>query len=147
MALLGLVVEENPREGVRIMEKEITIACVEDQEEMIELFELILGKKGYKIEGIIGGRQAVERIIEIGPDLILLDIMMPEVDGWMVYHELKSNPLTKDIPVIAVTAKSQAFDKFLGREIAQFEDYISKPFGPGELVKSIKRVLDRKKEG
>jgi len=73
--------------------------------------------------------------------------MMPEVDGWEVYRQLKSDEELKDIPVIVVTARAQSIDKILGLHIAKVDDYITKPFGPNELVESINRVLGIKKAG
>jgi DNA-binding response OmpR family regulator len=73
--------------------------------------------------------------------------MMPEVDGWEVYRQLKSDEELKDIPVIVVTARAQSIDKILGLHIAKVDDYITKPFGPNELVESINRVLGMKKAG
>ena len=81
--------------------------------------------------------------MEEKPDLILLDLMMPDVDGWDVYQQIKADDMTRNIPVIVITAKSQAIDRVLGLHIAKVDDYISKPFRPQELLDSIDRVLDR----
>jgi DNA-binding response OmpR family regulator len=75
------------------------------------------------------------------PDLVLLDIMMPEMDGWEVYREMKASPDLQGIPVIVVTAKAQSIDKVLGLHIAKVDDYITKPFGPHELVQAVEKVL------
>ena len=77
------------------------------------------------------------------PDLVLLDLMMPDMDGWDVYHQIKSEEQTRDIPVIVITAKAQDIDKILGLRVAKVEDYISKPFSPQELVERIEQVLSR----
>jgi DNA-binding response OmpR family regulator len=69
--------------------------------------------------------------------------MMPDMDGWDVYHQIKSEELTRDIPVIVITAKAQDIDKTLGLRVAKVEDYISKPFSPQELVERIELVLSR----
>lgn len=120
------------------------ILCIEDEPEMIELIRIILGKKGFEVEGAIGGEEGLEKARAKKPDLILLDLMMPEMDGWEVYRQLKSDDELKDIPVIIVTARSQSIDKILGLHIAKVDDYITKPFGPSELVESIKKVLKLK---
>jgi two-component system response regulator VicR len=73
-----------------------------------------------------------------------LDLMMPEMDGWEVYQQIKADETTQDIPVIIVTAKAQSIDKVLGLHIAKVDDYIAKPFSPQELIDSIEAVLDRK---
>jgi DNA-binding response OmpR family regulator len=78
------------------------------------------------------------------PDLILLDLMMPDLDGWDVYQQLKSEDETKDVPVIVITAKTQTIDKVLGLHIAKVDDYISKPFRPQELLDSIEKVFASK---
>jgi DNA-binding response OmpR family regulator len=80
------------------------------------------------------------------PDLVLLDLMMPFVDGWEVYQQMKADETTKDIPVIVVTAKAQSIDKVLGLHIAKVDDYIAKPFSPKDLISSVERVLAKKAE-
>ncbi len=117
------------------------ILCIEDEPEMIDLIKVILEKKGFEVRGAVGGKEGLEKARAEKPDLILLDLMMPEMDGWEVYRQLKSDEELKDIPVIVVTARSQSIDKILGLHIARVDDYITKPFGPSELVESIKRVL------
>jgi two-component system response regulator VicR len=77
------------------------------------------------------------------PDLVLLDLMMPEMDGWEVYQQMKADDTTKDIPVIVVTAKAQSIDKVLGLHIAKVDDYIAKPFSPQELLNSVDKVLNK----
>lgn len=77
--------------------------------------------------------------------MVLLDLMMPDIDGWEVYQQMKADETTRDIPVIIVTAKAQNIDKVLGLQIAKVDDYISKPFSPEDLLSSVERVLERKK--
>ena len=77
------------------------------------------------------------------PDLILLDLMMPDMDGWEVYQQIKADEKTKGIPVIVVTAKAQSIDKVLGLHIAKVDDYIAKPFSPQDLLSSVERVLQK----
>jgi DNA-binding response OmpR family regulator len=81
------------------------------------------------------------------PDLVLLDLMMPGVDGWEVYRQIKADDELKHIPVIVVTAKAQSIDRVLGLHIARVDDYITKPFGPSELLHSIDRVLAKAAAG
>ena len=78
------------------------------------------------------------------PDLILLDVMMPDMDGWEVYQQMKADAALRDIPVIVVTAKAQNIDKVLGLHIAKVDDYIAKPFSPQELLESVERVFNQK---
>ena len=117
------------------------VLCIEDHPEMIELIRLILGREGFEVEGAIGGREGLKAIQERPPDLILLDLMMPDVDGWEVYRQIKADEALRQIPVIAVTAKAQSIDRVLGLHIAGMDDFITKPFGPQELTASVRRVL------
>ena len=121
--------------------KDPVIVYIEDDPEMIDLVSLILNRRGYQVKGAHGGRQGLELVPEIKPDIILLDLMMPDMDGWDVYHQFKANDLTRNIPVIIITAKAQPIDKVLGLKIAKVDDYISKPFRPQELIESIDRIL------
>lgn len=117
------------------------VVYIEDDPEMIELVSLILNKHGIETLGAHGGRQGLEVVLREMPNLILLDLMMPDVDGWDVYQQIKTNDTTKGIPVIVITAKAQAIDKVLGMHIAKVDDYLCKPFHPQELLTSIQRVL------
>ncbi len=79
------------------------------------------------------------------PDLVLLDLMMPEMDGWEVYQSMKAEETSRQIPVIIVTAKAQSIDRVLGLHIAKVDDYIAKPFSPQELMNSVAKVLHLEK--
>jgi DNA-binding response OmpR family regulator len=125
----------------------IRVVCVEDEPEMIDLIRLILGRKGFEVVGAHGGRVALDVIKEHKPAIVLLDLMMPDMDGWEVYQQLKADNAVKDTPVIVVTAKAQSIDKVLGLHIAKVDDYISKPFSPQELLDSVEQVLKRVAEG
>jgi two-component system response regulator VicR len=121
------------------------ILCIEDEAEMIDLIRLILTRRGFDVRGANGGKEGLEIIRRDHPDLILLDLMMPDMDGWEVYQQMKADESTKDIPVIVVTAKAQSIDKVLGLHIAKVDDYIAKPFSPQELMESVDSVLSRQK--
>jgi DNA-binding response OmpR family regulator len=121
------------------------ILCIEDEQEMIDLIRLILSRRGFEIRGANGGKEGLEIIRNEHPDLVLLDLMMPEMDGWEVYQHMKADEATKNIPVIVVTAKAQSIDKVLGLHIAKVDDYIAKPFSPQELLTSVDTVLGRNK--
>lgn len=108
---------------------------------MIDLIQLILGRRGFEVKGAVGGREGLLAIERDPPDLVLLDLMMPDVDGWEVFRQIKAKAELKDIPVIIVTAKAQGIDRVLGLHIAGVDDYIAKPFGPKELAESVERVL------
>jgi DNA-binding response OmpR family regulator len=120
------------------------IVYVEDEMEMIDLVKLILNRKGYEVIGAAGGREGLDKIREVLPDLVLLDLMMPDIEGWDVYQQMRADDTTKQIPVIIVTAKAQNIDKVLGLHIAKVDDYISKPFSPQDLVTSVEKVLTEK---
>ena len=117
------------------------ILCVEDEPEMIDLVRLILGRRGFEIKGASGGVEGLKMIREEIPDLVLLDLMMPDMDGWEVYQQMKADEKTRNIPVIVVTAKAQSIDKVLGLHIAKVDDYIAKPFSPQDLTNSVEKVL------
>lgn len=122
------------------------VVCVEDEPEMIDLIKLILSRKGFEVLGANGGAEGLKIIRESKPDLVLLDLMMPEMDGWQVYQQLKADESTQDIPVIVVTAKAQNIDKVLGLHIAKVDDYIPKPFSLQELVDRVEEVLRRREK-
>jgi DNA-binding response OmpR family regulator len=122
------------------------ILCIEDEPEMIDLIRLILSRKGFEVLGASGGEDGIYKVRHEKPDLVLLDLMMPFVDGWEVYQQMKADETTKGIPVIVVTAKAQSIDKVLGLHIAKVDDYIAKPFSPKDLINSVERVLAKKEE-
>ncbi len=117
------------------------ILCVEDEPEMIDLMRLILGRRGFDVKGASGGVEGLKMIKQEMPDLVLLDLMMPDMDGWEVYQQMKADEKTKNIPVIVVTAKAQSIDRVLGLHIAKVDDYIAKPFSPQDLMNSVEKVL------
>lgn len=119
------------------------VICIEDEPEMIDLVKLILSRRGFQVVGAMGGREGLEAIQRERPNVVLLDLMMPDMDGWEVFQKMKADDATKTIPVIVVTAKAQSIDKVLGLHIAKVDDYITKPFGPQELVESVEKVLAR----
>ena len=118
------------------------IIYIEDDPEMIDLVTLILERRGYKVKGANGGRKGLDLVLKEKPDLILLDLMMPDLDGWDLYQHLKSEKSTCDIPVIVITAKAQEIDRVLGLHIAKVDDYICKPFKPQELIDSINAIFN-----
>jgi DNA-binding response OmpR family regulator len=119
----------------------IRVVCIEDETEMIDLVRLILSREGFEVIGAPSGMQGLHTVEDVQPELVLLDLMMPDMDGWEVYQRMKANPMTNNIPVIVVTARAQSIDKVLGLHIAKVDDYITKPFGPAELLKSVEKVL------
>lgn len=119
------------------------VVYIEDEPEMIDLVKIILSRKHYEVIGAAGGREGLDTVRRVSPDIILLDLMMPDMDGWEVYQQLKADEATRTIPVIVVTAKAQNIDKVLGLHIAKVEDYIAKPFTPKELLDSLEKILEK----
>jgi two-component system response regulator VicR len=143
--VLGKLTLEPYAQGETIMaENKRKVVCIEDEPEIIDLIRLILGRKGFELTGATGGLEGLQAIRQVKPDLVLLDLMMPDMDGWEVYQQMKADPELKSIPVIVVTAKAQSIDKILGLHIAKVDDYVTKPFGPQELLQSVERVLQAK---
>jgi DNA-binding response OmpR family regulator len=122
-------------------EDQMRVVCIEDEPEMIDLVRLILGRKGFDVIGAAGGIEGLEKVKHERPDIVLLDLMMPDMDGWEVYQQIKADPELRDIPIVVVTAKAQSIDKVLGLHIAKVDDYITKPFGPQELLESVEKIL------
>ena len=120
---------------------QMRVVCIEDEPEMIDLVRLILGRKGFDVIGANGGIEGLETVKREKPDIVLLDLMMPDMDGWEVYQQIKADPELREIPIVVVTAKAQSIDKVLGLHIAKVDDYITKPFGPQELLESVEKLL------
>ena len=126
------------------MEKPLkSVVYFEDDSDMVELVRIILSREGYQVKGVAEGKSGIKLVKQILPDVILLDLMLPDIDGWEIYRQLKIDESTREIPVIVVTAKAQSIDKVLGLEIAKVDEYISKPFRPNELVERVNKVLTR----
>ncbi|MBR5590305.1 MAG: response regulator transcription factor [Anaerotignum sp.] len=115
------------------------ILVVDDDKHIAELISLYMMKDGYETEEVYDGREAVKMVSSFQPDLILLDLMLPGMDGYQVCTEIRKN---SRVPIIMLTAKGETFDKVLGLELGA-DDYIVKPFDPKELVARVKAVLRR----
>ena len=124
-------------------QKPHSVLYIEDDLEMIDLVALILSRKGFQVKGAHGGQNGLDMIQKSPPDLVLLDLMMPGMDGWEVYQQIKANEKTAHLPVIIITAKAQDIDKVLGLHIAKVDDYICKPFSPKDLLESVERIFSR----
>ena len=118
------------------------ILCIEDDRDMIDYIELILEKAGYKVVGAEGGAEGLKAMHEESPDLILLDLMMPEMDGAEVLLRKKHDPTIRDIPVIALTALYSPFDEIMWLARTDLQDFIIKSRLPRrELIARIERAL------
>ncbi len=120
------------------------IYCIEDDESIRELILYALNNSGFEAIGFENGDLLFDNLTSNPPNLILLDIMLPGVDGYTILEELKSNYKTNKIPVIMLTSKTSEFDKVKGLDMGA-DDYIEKPFGVMELISRIKAVLRRVK--
>ena len=122
-----------------------TILIVEDESDIVKMLEYNLKKEGFRTFSASDGRQALEMAVRHRPDLIILDLMLPEMDGLEVCKSLKKESKTANIPIIMLTAKTQETDKIVGLELGA-DDYMTKPFSPRELIARIKAVLRRSTE-
>ncbi len=120
------------------------ILVVDDDEDILELIRFNLVKEGYQVVTALTGEEALEQAKHESPDLILLDLMLPGLDGLDVCRRLKGSTDTSSIPIIMLTAKTEDADIVLGLELGA-EDYITKPFSPRVLIARLKAVLRRKR--
>jgi len=118
------------------------IYVVEDEKDLVELLTYNLEKEGYRVLSSLDGTEALKKIPEKVPDLILLDLMLPGVDGLTICKTLKADPRTAHIPVVMLTARGEESDKVVGLELGA-DDYVTKPFSVKELVARVKAVLRR----
>ena len=118
------------------------ILIVEDERDIVDLLRYNLEEAGFETDYVRNGADALHHAVEKSPNLILLDLMLPEVDGLIVCRLLKNDPRTKNIPVVMVTAKAEERDRIAGLELG-VDDYITKPFSPKEVVLRVSAVLRR----
>ena len=118
------------------------ILIVDDEADVVELIEFNLRSAGYDVVSADDGLAAVKKARESAPDLIVLDLMLPELDGTEVCKQLRRDPVTARIPIIMLTAKAAEIDRVLGLELGA-DDYVTKPFSPRELVLRIRGLLRR----
>lgn len=122
------------------------ILVVDDEAHIRQLVTLYLEKEGFGVETAADGRAALSRVNAVKPDLVVLDLMLPEIDGWQVCRELRRSPLTEALPIIMLTARDDMIDRILGLELGA-DDYLTKPFNPRELVARVRAVLRRTTRG
>lgn len=116
-----------------------TILVVDDDPHIVELNTLYLKKEGYRIISAVNGPTALDMALTQSPDLIVLDLMLPEMDGWDVCRRVRA---ASDVPIIMLTARDDDIDKIVGLELGA-DDYLTKPFNPRELVARVKAILRR----
>ena len=120
------------------------VLVVEDEQDVAELLRYNLNRAGYDVMSAPNGADAVKMARDIVPDVILLDVMVPQLNGWEVCRRLKSDPATQSIPIIMVTGRVEEGDKVLGFELGA-DDYVTKPFSPRELIARVRAVARRGK--
>ena len=118
------------------------ILVIEDNADILEAIEVVLSLSKYSVQTLSGGEKVWEQISKIRPDLIILDVMMPKPDGYQLCKELKSNPITKQIPVMLLSAKSQKSDIEQGY-LAGADVYMTKPFQNEDLRKAVSGLLEK----
>jgi CheY-like chemotaxis protein len=128
------------------VEDQKRILVVDDEEEVVRLTREILESEGYQVQGATSGAEGIQIATSQPPDLILLDINMPEMDGWEVLRVLKSAEETRDVPVAVFTVRKDPRDKLYSLQRGAF-DYITKPFGVRELSERIQRIFQYVEEG
>jgi DNA-binding response OmpR family regulator len=119
------------------------ILVVDDEENIRDLATLYLQKEGFTVETAVDGRDAVARFAQVQPAMVILDVMMPGMDGFEVCRELRRE---YDVPILMLTARSDDVDKIVGLELGA-DDYMTKPFNPRELVARVKAILRRSETG
>ncbi len=119
------------------------ILAVDDEVNILKLLKFNLSKEGFRVIGVTNGCEAIRAALEKKPDLIILDVMLPEMDGCDILRTLKANHETTNIPVIMLSAKGEVLDRVLGLELGA-DDYITKPFSPREVVARVKVHLRRR---
>jgi two-component system phosphate regulon response regulator PhoB len=138
-----LALSEGCEHGIRFPVRQ-KILIVDDEPEAIELIEFNLKQAGYEVATAADGAEALKKARELLPGLVILDLMLPEMDGLEVCKILRREPATATMPILMLTAKAAEIDRVLGLELGA-DDYLTKPFSPRELVLRVKKILSRGK--
>jgi len=123
-----------------------SILIVDDEEDVLTLLQLVFETNGYIARTASNGKAAVASAYENPPDVVLLDVMMPEMDGWQVLKILKGDEKTRHIPVAMLSARAERRDKMIGLQEGA-EGYIAKPFSTAEVLREVQSLLERTQEG
>ena len=119
------------------------ILAVDDELNILELVKLYLNREGYQVETVTRGNEALSKLLVFNADLVILDLMMPEMDGLEVCRQIRSR---SNVPILMLTARKEDIDKIVGLEMGA-DDYLTKPFNPRELIARIKAILRRFQTG
>jgi len=122
--------------------KKNRILIVEDEESLLKLESILLSSKGYQVTGVMDGKSALDEINARKPDLVVLDIMLPELDGFEVCKRIKEDPETAGIPVVMLTAKKNSQDYARGMQVGA-DAYVTKPFKSAQVIELIEGLLSR----
>lgn len=117
------------------------ILVIDDEQDIRQLITLIFESAGYEVVQASNGQEGLDALERTNCDLVVLDIMMPELDGWEVCRLMKSRQRTKDVPVLILTVRSQPLDKVIGLEVVQADDYLTKPFEWHQLLSTADRLI------
>lgn len=120
----------------------IKVLAADDDPVILRLIEVNLSLEGFEVETAARGEDALAKARDVGPQVIVLDVMMPGMTGWDVARRLKADAATSHIPIVFLSARTQEEDRRKGRELG-VADYVSKPFDPGHLVTTIRRLAGR----
>ncbi|MBD3242147.1 MAG: response regulator [Chitinivibrionales bacterium] len=110
------------------------ILVIEDEADIADLVRLVLETQDYEVKTVLESRKAYDEAKEYRPDAILIDLLMPVVDGWTVFKTIRADSSFDNVPVAILTAKAQEFDAMVGLHVMKADDYITKPFGKQELI-------------
>ena len=121
------------------------ILAVDDERHIVRLIQVNLERHGYQVVTAFDGKEGLEKVASERPDMLVLDVMMPYMDGFEVLRELKKNPATRDLPVIMLTAKANDQDIYHGWQSGA-ECYLTKPFNPMELISFVRRIFQSQTE-
>src|SRR5579859_5725706 len=124
----------------------LKILVIDDEINIIEFIKLGLGYEGFQVDSAMDGPQGLAAAQRIDPDIVILDLMLPGMDGLEVCRRLRTNPTTQDVPVLMLTAKDEVSDRIVGLQTGA-DDYLTKPFDFYELLERIKAILRRQKRG
>jgi len=116
------------------------IMVVDDEPDTVDLVKLVLETEGYEVMTAYSGRECLEKISHEKPDVVLLDIMMPEMDGWEVFKKIRER--YEDIPIAMLTVRNQDIDKMLGLHVLKADDYITKPLEEKKLIERVKKMIE-----
>jgi CheY-like chemotaxis protein len=118
-----------------------TVVCIEDEVDLINLIQFALARHGVDLVGALGGQEGLDIVRQVKPDLVLLDLMMPDVDGWQVYQRMKADEALRDIPVIVITVLEPYWSAKQGLDLSGVDGYVTKPFVPQELAQRVHETL------